>query len=157
MGARQAGLSTRSRWKKICSQTAYRPMTIVWRYSQSHLGWHFRKLKAQSSNVSFATFQWKEMFELRALSIETAFENVTPSGIGCTSTHHSFLSTRRPQTIGSRGHVSHSFPPPQKWTRHFGRIFVLKRQWALSLALFFCMRPTQEACPRREGLITIVY
>jgi len=33
---------------------------------------HFRKLKAQSSNVSFFAF-------------ETAFENVTPSGIGCTS------------------------------------------------------------------------
>jgi len=53
-------------------------------YSQSHLGWHFRKLKAQSSNVSFATFQWKETFELWALSFQTAFENVTPSGIGCT-------------------------------------------------------------------------
>ena len=54
-------------------------------YSQSHLGWHFRKLKAQSSNVTFATFQWKETFELWALSFETAFENVTPSVIGCTS------------------------------------------------------------------------
>ena len=29
------------------------------RCSQSHLGWHLRKLKAQSSKVSFATFQWK--------------------------------------------------------------------------------------------------
>ena len=38
----------------------------------------------QSSNLSFATFQWKETFELWALSFETAFENVTPSGIGCT-------------------------------------------------------------------------
>jgi len=37
--------------------------------------------KAQSSNVSFATFQWKETFELWALSFETA---VAPSGIGCT-------------------------------------------------------------------------
>jgi len=54
-------------------------------HNQSHLGWHFRKLKAQSSNVSFATFQWKETLELWALSFETAFENVTPSGIGCTS------------------------------------------------------------------------
>jgi len=53
-------------------------------YSQSHLGWHFRKLKAQSSYVSFATFQCKETFELWALSFETAFENVTPSRIGCT-------------------------------------------------------------------------
>ena len=57
---------------------------LYWNYSQSHLGWHFRKLKTQSSNVSFATFQWKETFELWALSFETAFENVTPSGIGCT-------------------------------------------------------------------------
>jgi len=56
-------------------------------YSQSHLGWHFRKLKAQSSNVSFATFQWKETFELWALCFETSFENVTPSGIGCTWIH----------------------------------------------------------------------
>ena len=37
------------------------------RYSQSHVGWHFGKLKAQSSNVSFATFQWKQTFELWAL------------------------------------------------------------------------------------------
>jgi len=59
---------------------------MMW-YSQSYLGWHFRKLKAQSSNVSFATFQRKETFELWALSFETAFENVTPSGIGCTSAH----------------------------------------------------------------------
>ena len=36
-------------------------------YSQFHLGWLFRLLKAQSSNVSFATFQWKETFELWAL------------------------------------------------------------------------------------------
>jgi len=50
---------------------------------QFHLGCHFRKLKAQSSNVFFATFQWKETFELWALSFEKAFENVTPGGIGC--------------------------------------------------------------------------
>jgi len=42
------------------------------------------KLKAQSSNVSFVTFQWKETFELRALSFDRVFENVTPSWIGCT-------------------------------------------------------------------------
>ena len=54
-------------------------------YSQSHLGCHFRKLRAQSSKVSFATFQWKETFELWALSFATAFQNVTPSRIGCTS------------------------------------------------------------------------
>jgi len=59
-------------------------MCLTRMYSQSHLGCHFRKLKAQSSNVSFTTFQWKETFELWALSFETEFENVTPSGIGCT-------------------------------------------------------------------------
>jgi len=59
---------------------------VQYKYSQSHLGWHSRNLKAQSSNVSFATFQWKETFELWALRFETPSENVTPSGIGCTST-----------------------------------------------------------------------
>ena len=48
------------------------------------MGWHFWKLKAQSSNVSLATFQRKETFELWVLSFKTEFENVTPSGIGCT-------------------------------------------------------------------------
>ena len=33
------------------------PYVYVFRYSQSHLGCHFRGLEAQSSNVSFATFQ----------------------------------------------------------------------------------------------------
>ena len=45
------------------------------------------KLKAQSSNLN-VIFHWnvgKETFELWALNFETAFENVTPSGIGCTS------------------------------------------------------------------------
>ena len=39
---------------------------------------------AKLSNVSFATFQWKETFELWALSFETAFGNVTSRGSGCT-------------------------------------------------------------------------
>jgi len=45
----------------------------IHRNSRFHLGWHFRmlfqssKLKAQSSNVSFATFQWNETFGLWAL------------------------------------------------------------------------------------------
>jgi len=39
------------------------------------------KLKAQSSNVSFHWNVAKETFELWALSFETAFENVDPSGI----------------------------------------------------------------------------
>jgi len=37
-------------------------------YSQWHLGWHFRKLKAQSSNVSFHRNVAKETLELWALS-----------------------------------------------------------------------------------------
>ena len=41
------------------------------------------KLKAHSSNVSFHWNVAKETFELWALSFEIAFENVTPSGIGC--------------------------------------------------------------------------
>jgi len=53
---------------------------VIARYSQFHSGWHFRKIKAQISNVSFATFQWKVTFEIWALSFETAFENVTPAG-----------------------------------------------------------------------------
>jgi hypothetical protein len=59
------------------------------RYSPSHVGWYFwklfqsSKLKAQSWNGSFHWIVAKEMFELWALSFETAFENVTPSGIGC--------------------------------------------------------------------------
>ena len=53
-------------------------------FRQSHLRWHFRKFEAQSSNVSFATFQSKETFELWASSLETAFGNVAPSGIGRT-------------------------------------------------------------------------
>ena len=57
-------------------------------------GCHFRKLKGHSSNVSFATFQWKETFELWVLSFESAFENVTPSGIGCTCLYlkHMFVT-----------------------------------------------------------------
>ena len=68
----------------LCLSACRLSLVCRW-YSQSHLGWHFRKLEAQSSNVSFAMFQWKETFELWALSFETAFKNVTPSGIGYTS------------------------------------------------------------------------
>jgi len=52
-------------------------------YSQSHGGWHLRKLKDQSSNVSFHWNVAKETFELWALSFDKAFENDTPSVIGC--------------------------------------------------------------------------
>ena len=41
--------------------------------------------KAQSSNMSLATFPWKETFELWAFIFETAFENITAGEIGCTN------------------------------------------------------------------------
>jgi len=50
---------------------------------------------------SFATFQWKKTFELWALSFETAFENVTPSGIGCTC--QSVVSTLQVDGLGWLG------------------------------------------------------
>jgi len=56
-------------------------------YSQSHSRWRFRKLRAQSSNVSFATLQWKETFELWALSFERAFKNITACEIACIYRH----------------------------------------------------------------------
>ena len=40
------------------------------------------KLKPQTSNVSFTTFQWKETFKLWALSFVRAFEIVTSNGPG---------------------------------------------------------------------------
>ena len=56
------------------------------------------KLKAQSSNVPFAMFQWTEPFELWVLSFERALENLTPrGGIGCTS--HQTYVTHIPQTV----------------------------------------------------------
>ena len=61
----------------------------VYEYSQSHVGWHFRKLFRSSKLkawTSLFTETWQKRrssFELWALSFETAFENVTPSGIGC--------------------------------------------------------------------------
>ena len=53
------------------------------------------KLKAQSSNVSFHWNLAKETFELWAFSFETAFENVTPSGIGCNSEYHMQIPLNR--------------------------------------------------------------
>jgi len=54
-------------------------------YSQSYMTFSkaLSKLKAHSLNVSFHWNVAKETFELWALSFEIAFENVTPSGIGC--------------------------------------------------------------------------
>ena len=76
-------------------------------YSQSHLGWHFRKLKAQSSNVSFATFQWKETFELWASSFETAFENAPQVGsavllfLWSTCDNLMFLNSTKKSTVAA--------------------------------------------------------
>jgi len=70
--------------RTVSNRESRYPLPNSHMYSQSHLGWHFRKLKAQSYHVSFTTFQWKETFELWALSFERALEHVTPSRIGCT-------------------------------------------------------------------------
>ena len=59
------------------------------------------KLKAQSSNVSFYWNMAKETFELWASSFETAFENVTPSEIGC---NINVILTR--QTCGQRSNMA---------------------------------------------------
>jgi len=61
--------------------------------------------KAQSSNVSFATFLWKERFKLWALSFETAFAKVTPSGIGCDLGPYTYTTNRqRPIHIDTHTH-----------------------------------------------------
>jgi len=53
-------------------------------YSQSHLGWHFRML-FQNSKLKARTSLFTENGQKRRSSFELwAFENVTPSGIGCT-------------------------------------------------------------------------
>jgi len=53
------------------------------KYSQSHLGCHFRML-FQSSKLKAPTSLFSETWQKRRSSFELwAFENVTPSGIGC--------------------------------------------------------------------------
>jgi len=53
-------------------------------YSQSHLGWHFRKF-FQSSKLKARTSLFTETWQKRRSSFELwAFENDTPNGIGCT-------------------------------------------------------------------------
>ena len=53
------------------------------KYSQSHLGWHFRML-FQSSQLKARTSLFTETWQKRRLSFELwAFENITRSGIGC--------------------------------------------------------------------------
>jgi len=55
-----------SRWARLdlCTFILHTNLRHIW----SHLGWHFSKLKAQSSNVSFHWNVAKETFELGALS-----------------------------------------------------------------------------------------
>jgi len=76
----------------LCKMSVVQPIPVGVTFSNV-----VSKLKTQSSNVSFATFQWKETFELWALSFEKAFENVAPSVIGCNS---NVISTR--QTCSQR-------------------------------------------------------
>jgi len=59
----------------------------IWKYmySQSQLGWHFRML-FQSSKLKAWTSLFTETWQKRRSGFELwAFENDTPSGIGCTS------------------------------------------------------------------------
>jgi len=63
----------------ICIYLHIQPIPLGMTFSKD-----FSKLKAKSSNVSFHWNVAKETLELWALSFETAFENVTPSEIGCT-------------------------------------------------------------------------
>ena len=57
---------------------------VDYEYSQSRLGWHFRML-FQSSKLKARTSIFTETWQKRRSSFELwAFENVTPSGIGCT-------------------------------------------------------------------------
>jgi len=52
-------------------------------YSRSHLGWHFRML-FQSSKLKARWSLFNETWQKRRSNFELwAFENVTPSGIGC--------------------------------------------------------------------------
>jgi len=54
-------------------------------YSQSHLGDIFECcFKAQSSKLEGIFCHVSVKRDVRALSFKRAFENVTPSGIGCT-------------------------------------------------------------------------
>ena len=54
------------------------------KYSQSHLGWHFRML-FQSSKLKARTSLFTETWQKRRSSFQLwAFENDTPIGIGCT-------------------------------------------------------------------------
>ena len=56
-------------------------------HSRCHLEWHFRKL-FQSSKLKARTFFFTETWQKRRSNFELwAFENDTPSGIGCTSFH----------------------------------------------------------------------
>jgi len=69
----------------ICVTNSYphTKLEVVW-CSQSHLQWHFRML-FQSSELKARTSLFIEMLQKRRSSFELlAFENDTPSGIGCT-------------------------------------------------------------------------
>jgi len=66
--------------------TLHHTATWYYRYSQSHLGWHFRLL-IQSSKLKARTSLFTKTWQKRRSNFELwAFENVTASGIGCTLT-----------------------------------------------------------------------
>ena len=77
-------------WQKVSSPVEWRNCTssgiesAYCMYSQSHLGWHFRML-FQSSKLKARSSLFTESWQKRRSSFELwAFENVIPSGIGCT-------------------------------------------------------------------------
>jgi len=74
-------LSSLKTWQ-LCSPLSYR---------QSHLGCHFRKLKVQSSNVSFDTFQWKQTFELWALRFKQHSKMSPQAGLVVQGFHGTLL------------------------------------------------------------------
>ena len=65
------------------------------RYSQSHLGWHFRML-FQSAKLKARTSLFTETCQKRLSSFEVwTFANVTAGGIGCTLFLSLFISLTR--------------------------------------------------------------
>ena len=68
----------------FCGRERFKNLALCLLYILYHLRWHSR-MQARKSLLprSFASFQWKETFELWVLSFETAFENVTAGGMRC--------------------------------------------------------------------------
>jgi len=80
-------------WTRHVMRMTVSPVTYM-KYSQSYLGWHFG-MPLQSSKLKARTSLFTETWQKRPSSFELwAFENDTPSGIGCNMTLscHVFIS-----------------------------------------------------------------